>query len=214
MGSIRSGFQEWIESLDISQICKRYKLDISVRYITFNYTDVLEQVYRINALILHIHNRVGEELIFGHERKSEDFNVEEALYGDKNAFLSIDEDGNIESGEGGHEKFAENAVCAFYDKMRKHTEEVIKNNSDFFDNLSTIKEVVILRHSYNEIDLSYFKKIAESINENAKWLLYYYSETDKENAEKVMEEINVTEDFQKYKHCDQLKIENTQLKLF
>lgn len=213
--NVRSGFEEWIESLEISQIRKRYKLDMSARYITFNYTDVLEQIYKIPIPnILHIHNKVGEELIFGHGKKSEDFNVEEALYGDKNAFLSVDEDGNIESGEVGHEKFAENAVCAFYDKMRKHTEEVIQNNSGFFDNLSTIEEVVVLGHSYNEIDLPYFKKIAESINDDAKWVLCYYSDEDKENAKKLMEEIKVTEDLQEYKHCDELRIEDTQLKLF
>lgn len=213
--NIRSGFEEWIESLEISQARKRYKLDMSANYITFNYTNVLERIYKIPILnILHIHNKVGEELIFGHGKKLEDFNVEEALYGDRNIFLSTDEHGNIESNEVGHEKFAEDSVCAFYDKMRKHTEEVIQNNSAFFSNLSTIEEVVVLGHSYNEIDLPYFRKIAESINDNAKWVLCYYSDEDKENAKKLMEEIKVTEGLQEYKHCDELRIEDTQLKLF
>lgn len=213
--NIRSGFEEWIESLDILQVSKKYKLDMSAYFITFNYTDVLERIYKIPVSnILHIHNKVGEELIFGHGKKSEDFNVKEALYGDENAYLSKDEYGNIESSEIGHERFAEDEVCAFYDKMRKHTEEVIQNNSGFFDNLSVIEEVVVLGHSYNEIDLPYFKKIAESINDNAKWILCYYSDEDKENAKNLMEEIKVTKDLQEYKHCDELRIEDTQLKLF
>jgi len=29
-----------------------------------------------------------------------------------------------------------------------------------------------------------------------------------------MEEVNVTEDFQEYKHCEELRREDTQLKLF
>jgi hypothetical protein len=45
LDDIRSGFEEWIESLEISQIRRRYKLDRTVQYITFNYTDVLEQIY-------------------------------------------------------------------------------------------------------------------------------------------------------------------------
>lgn len=213
--NIRSGFEEWIESLDILKVSKKYKLDMSAYFITFNYTDVLERIYKIPiSNILHIHNKVGEELIFGHGKKSEDFNVKEALYGDENAFLSKDEYGNFESSEIGHEKFAENEVLAFYDKMRKPTEEVIQNNSGFFNSLSTIEEVVVLGHSYNEIDLPYFRKIAESINDDAKWVLCYYSDEDKENAKKLMEEIKVTEDLQEYKHCDELRIEDTQLKLF
>ena len=213
--SIRSGFEEWIKSLDILQVSKKYKFDTSAYFITFNYTDVLERIYKIPVSnILHIHNKVGEELIFGHGKKSEDFNVKEALYGDKNAFLSKDEYGNIESSEVGHEKFAENAVLAFYDKMRKPTEKVIQNNSNFFNNLSTIEEVIVLGHSYNEIDLPYFREIAKYINDNAKWVLCYYSDEDKENAKKLMEEIQITEDLQEYKHCDELVIEDTQLKLF
>lgn len=213
--NIRSGFEEWIESLKALPVSKKYKLDMSACFFTFNYTDVLERIYKIPvANILHIHNKVGEELIFGHGKKSEDFNVKEALYEDENAFLSEDEYGNIESNEVGHERFAEGAVCAFYDKMRKHTEDIIQNNSGFFNNLSTIEEVVALGHSYNEIDLPYFRKIAESINNNAKWVLCYYSDEDKENAKKLMGEINITENLQEYKHCDKLRIEDTQLKLF
>lgn len=212
--NIRSGFEEWIESLDILLVSKKYKLDTSAYFITFNYTDVLEKKYKIHfSNILHIHNKVGEELIFGHGKKFEDFKVKEALYGDENAFLSKDEYGNIESNEAGHEQFAENAVLAFYDKMRKPTEVVIQNNSVLFNNLSTIEEVVILGHSYNAIDLPYFRKIAESIN-NAKWVLCYYSDEDKKNASKLMEEIKISEGLQEYKHCDELRVEDTQLKLF
>lgn len=213
--NIRSGFEEWIESLDIEKVTKKYKIDSSARFITFNYTDVLEQIYKISNLnVLHIHNRVGEDLIFGHGKKVENFNVKEALYGDENAHLSIDEDGNIESNESGHEKFAEDAVCAFYDKMRKHSEEVIQNHSDFFDNLSEINDVFVLGHSYNEIDFPYFKKISESINIISNWNLFYFSDKDKNSAEKIMTAINIPINLQHYKHCSELEIEENQLKLF
>lgn len=69
-------------------------------------------------------------------------------------------------------------------------------------------------HSYNEIDLPYFKRIAESVNEKTKWILYYYSEEDKDNADKIMREINIADDLQEYKHCNELQIEDFQLKLF
>lgn len=213
--NIRSGFEEWIESLDISQVSENYKLDISAYFITFNYTDVLERIYKIPVSnILHIHNKVGEELIFGHGKKSENFNVKEALYGDENVFLSKDEYGNIESNEIGHEKFAEYEVSTFYERMRKHTEDVIQNHTHFFDNLSEISEVIVLGHSYNEIDLPYFSKINKSINKEAKWILSYYSDKDRESAEKVMKAIEIPVNLQEYKYCDKLRIEHIQLKRF
>jgi hypothetical protein len=213
--NIRSGFEEWIESLKIDKITKKFKVDKSAHYITFNYTDVLEKIYKVpSSNILHIHNKVGEELIFGHGKKLENFNVREALYGSENAFSSVDEDGNIESNEAGHEKFAEDAVCAFYDKMRKHTDQVIQNHSRFFESLSEINEVIVWGHSYNDIDLPYFKKIAESINSKSKWNLYYHSNKDRDCAKNVMCSLKITEDLQQYKCCDELEIEETQLKLF
>jgi hypothetical protein len=213
--NIRSGFEEWIGSLEIDKGSKKYKLDRTAHYITFNYTDVLEKIYKIpSSNVLHIHNKVGEELIFGHGKNSENFSVREALYGDENVFLSVDEEGSFESSEVGHEKFAEDIVCAFYDKMRKHPEEVIQNHTDFFDKLSEINEVFVLGHSYNDIDFPYFRKIAESINEMTTWNLYFFSDKDKSCAEIVMKKIGIADDLQHYKHCNDLEIEDNQLKLF
>jgi hypothetical protein len=205
--NVRSGFEEWIESLELSEISKKYELDNSAQFITFNYTEVLEQTYEIEtSSILHIHNKVGEELIFGHGKKSEDFDVKKALYGDENAFISYDEYGNIESSEVGHEKFAENAVSAFHNKMRKHTEVIIQSQSSFFKQLFTVNEVVVIGHSYNEIDFPYFVKIAESISPDSKWTLHYFSESDKESAKQIMKKIRVTANRQEYKHCNELEI--------
>jgi len=213
--NIRTGFEEWINSLEIKEVKRSYKLDKSDYYITFNYTEILEHTYRIpSSNILHIHNKVGEELIFGHGKKSDDFNVRQALYGDENAFLTIDEDGNVESGEVGHEKFAENAVSSFYDMMRKPTEIVIENNSEYFNELKSIDEIVVLGHSYNQIDFPYFKKISEIKCNSLKWTLYYYSENDKQSAKEIMQELNINESLLTYKHCTELQIEDTQLKLF
>ncbi|KYH04550.1 hypothetical protein A1704_17885 [Chryseobacterium cucumeris] len=215
LAKIRIGFEEWINSLEIADVKRTYKLDKYDYYITFNYTEILEHIYRIPlSRILHIHNKVGEELIFGHGKKSEDFNVRQALYGDENAFLTVDEDGNVESGEVGHERFAEDAVSSFYDMMRKPTETIIENNSIYFNELKNIDEIVVLGHSYNQIDLPYFKKISEIIGNSLKWSLYYYSQNDILSAKKIMQELNIDEDLIAYKHCTDLVIEDTQLKLF
>lgn len=212
---VRSGFEEWIASLEISEVKKKYDLDRFALYLTFNYTDVLENTYNIPiSNILHIHNKAGEELIFGHGKNLDEFNVEKALYGDENSLLSYDEDGNVESNAVGHEQFAENAVCAFYEKMRKPTDQILNNQTDFFSRLTNIEEVVIIGHSYNDIDLPYFTKIAQSTSSNTKWTLSYFSENDKVSAEKIMNSLDVEPQLRDYKHCNLLELEDTQLKLF
>ncbi len=209
--NVRSGFEEWINSLDISKIKKTYKLDQSDHYITFNYTETLELAYGIPLdKVLHIHNKVGEELIFGHGKKSENFNVRQALYGNEDAYLSFDEYGNLESEEVGHEKFAENAVCDFYDMMRKPTERIIEENSEYFKDLKNINEIVILGHSYNQIDLPYFKRISEILGKSVTWTLCYYSDNDIQLARVLMQELNIDDNQFDFRHCTELTNENTQ----
>lgn len=207
---VRAGFEGWIASLKISDVKKKYDLDSTALYLTFNYTDVLEKAYNISTSnILHIHNKVGEELIFGHGKNVDEFNVQKALYGDENAHLTYDDDGNIESNAVGHEQFAEEAVCTFYKKMRKPTDQILKNQSDFFNGLTNIKDVVVIGHSYNEIDLPYFIKIAQSTNNKTKWTLSYFSDTDKISAEKIMNSLGIETHLRDYKHCNLLEIEDT-----
>lgn len=200
LATVRSGFQDWIQSLEISQVNIRYNLSPNDYYITFNYTEVLEDIYNIPvSQILHIHNKVGEELIFGHGKNVNEFNVRKALYGDENAFLTKDEYGNIESSETGHEQFAENAVLTFYNKMRKHTENVIENHNSFFKRLLEVEEIIVMGHSYNNIDFPYFKKIAESVSNETNWTLCYFSSQDKTSAEEIMSQLSVDENLQEYK---------------
>lgn len=215
LGGIRSGFEEWIKSLQTSEVGKKYNLDKEAYYLTFNYTELLKETYRIPfSNVLHIHNKVGEELIVGHGKDLTNFNVREALYGDKDAFLSYDEDGNINSSEAGHEKFAEDAVETFYGNMAKNTSEIIEDKSEFFANLTEVDEVIVLGHSYNEIDFPYFKKIAKSISQNAKWTLSYFSDRDRQNAEQLMERINVGPKSYQLQITSELMLEDPQLKLF
>lgn len=204
---LQKGFEEWIQSLNVSRTNKSYSLDTSAYYLTFNYTEVLESVYDIpSSNILHIHNKVGKHLIFGHGKNVEDFNVQKALYGTENPFPSYDENGNIESTENEHERLAEEAVCSFYNKMKKQTEKIIQQHSYFFEKLSDISEVIVLGHSYNEIDEPYFKKLAESIPNTTKWTLCYYTDDDKTKAKSLMKKLRIAQSLQEYKHSDDLKI--------
>ncbi|PIE46537.1 MAG: hypothetical protein CSA42_07990 [Gammaproteobacteria bacterium] len=203
---IRSGFEDWINSLRISNLKKKYQLDMTACFITFNYTEVLEKVYGISTSnILHIHNKVGEKLVFGHGKRSENFNVKKALYGDEQAFLYIDEDGNVESNEVGHEQFAEHAVCAFYDKMRKHTEDILPIQRGFIKRIENIDEIIILGHSYNEIDFPYFEEVTNYVTDSTKWTLCYFSDEDKQFAEQMVEQLTIQKNLVHYKHSSEME---------
>jgi len=188
LSKIRSSFEEWINSLELNIIMEKYDIDKTARFFTFNYTKVLELVYRIPIEnVIHIHNKVGEKLIFGHGKNVKDFNVKKALYRYDNTLLDKEIDGIMGYG---HEKFAENAVCRFYDKMSKHTDKIINTHLNYFSSLSDIDEVIVIGHSYNEIDFPYFKKISESVSNKATWILHYFSDNDRLNAERLMNKIN------------------------
>ena len=192
LDAIHDGLDNWIRSLDTSQVSPKFRLNKDSYYFTFNYTDVLEKVYKIPIeRILHVHNKIGGKLIFGHGKSIENFNVIETLYGTDKIFLDIDENGDIISNEIGHETFAEDEVCSFYKRMRKPTSDIIKSNIGFFNSLSKVDKIIIFGFSYNKIDYPYLKQIAKSVHNAAKWILYFHSENDKSNANNLISEMKV-----------------------
>ena len=189
LDKIQSSFEEWIESLELNSVMEKYEIDRTAHFFTFNYTEVLELVYKIpSENIMHIHNKVGKRLIFGHGKDIKKFDVKKALYGYDNTHLIIDDEKD-EFMDFGHEKYAEIAICKFYDNMCKHTDKIINTHLNYFHSLSDIDEIIVFGHSYNEIDYPYFKKISESISNKASWILHYFSDKDKVNAERLMSEI-------------------------
>ena len=111
-----------------------------MQFFTFNYTKTLQKLYGIKKVV-HIHNRVGQKLIFGHEKDDE-----MSLYQN----LSFDEGPCISS------SFLDEMILSF----RKDTSTPLKKYNDFFKKLnSTIEEVYSYGFSYGKVDSVYIKKI-------------------------------------------------------
>lgn len=84
-------FLDWIADIDISNITKTCKISRNSKFITFNYTNVLEEYYHINKNhILHIHGDmskvehsalVNDDIIISHRglMTQEEFDVSEAV---------------------------------------------------------------------------------------------------------------------------------------
>lgn len=68
---IDEGFTKWVCSIPIPTKTKYDNLSKTSIYLSFNYTDTLEQLYEIpECHVLHIHGRAskGDKLIVGHNR--------------------------------------------------------------------------------------------------------------------------------------------------
>lgn len=162
---IKENLGKWLNSIDYNAT-KKFKIEKNGIYLSFNYTDTLNEVYNIdleNIEYIHCFSAcslfgAADELIIGHNNS--DFNQSSLL---KNTY--------------------------------KNTKENIKKHKEWFNKLNKIdiSEIIIIGFSYSSIDFEYFKKISELLP-NANWKFTYYNDNDKNNAKIYIEKMNLNED--------------------
>ncbi len=157
-------FKEWIKHISIEGIQQgKIELDLNSFFLSFNYTQTLEQIYNIPLKqILYIHGKYtgmeDDNLIYGHGGKAYDINMEH-------------EDPRVTEGE--------EIIQEYFEKTTKPVNKIIHKNKSFFDSLSPeTKCLIVIGHSMNEIDAPYFKEISKHVNRNADWNYYFYSTED------------------------------------
>ena len=159
---IRESFESWIESIDVSNARPVLKIDRRARYLSFNYTSVLQDVYDVPACnVNHIHGSVsgGGLLIFGHGKQIiEEPEIDE--FGDSNRTM--------------YNTDAENAAKIPLYAFKKNTSEIIQENKYFFGSLRHLTNIFVIGHSLNSVDMQYFVELAKYASE-AKWIVSYYS---------------------------------------
>lgn len=162
----RNAFRDWVNSIEISAIEKMYKLNPNSRYLSFNYTDTLETVYKIpKNQIVHIHgSRLdNDEYIIGHNNPRESSSV-------------WNDDGLI------FEQQAHENIITWMNEFTKQYNRNIANHSSFFDSLYDIKQIVVIGHSMSKIDWPYFEEIIKNTGNNIQWIVYCYSVDDRNYA--------------------------------
>ena len=143
--------KEWIK--DISSMisvsrCIEMPPKSSSLFLTFNYTNLLEYLYKIpDNKILHIHGSVdnGDEIIFGH---NQDPMLLEFQYEDIGQWKPSDED--IQE------------IEIEFSKKQKRPDEYIHRYSVFFQSLSQVQNVYIYGLSFSEVDMAYIQRIHNS----------------------------------------------------
>ncbi len=158
LNNIKPLMKEWAKSLSTKKITPKLQLSKNSRYINFNYTTVLEDLYDIpKENILHIHGSVTDE---------EDIVVG---YNDGNDSAEINTD-NINL-----ERSLENIEKEMH-KFYKDTGDIIdKYNDVFFDQLYDISRVVVLGHSLSSIDILYISRVVECVEDDTHWHFSAYS---------------------------------------
>lgn len=163
LDEFRDMFVEWVNSLKIDHVKPFLNLPQNARYLSFNYTETLEQCYGIEAeKVLHIHGcRLpnGGEYVFGHFHKKNPGDV----YAD-DASLTFE----IEA----HEN-----VVRWMNDWYKPTEYYIMEHQDLFKRLNDIDTVIFIGKTINRVDEDYFSEIQDHIPEEAKvYMTYHYDD--------------------------------------
>lgn len=154
-------FAKWISNINISTISTIPEYielfsNGNSKFLTFNYTRVLEDTYSINTRdICHIHGEVNdpEHIVLGH--------------GDKNNIIDDFPFSNMG---------VESNLSQLHEQMRKDTAKALNINRSFFSTLSGVNEIYSFGFSFSEVDLVYIEAICNSMDtRNIIWFLDNYS---------------------------------------
>lgn len=160
--NINQAFKEWAMKLDNYDRKAIYNLSKEDLYLNFNYTSTLEIQYGIDD-VMHIHGFIGK-----------------ALFDPNHKFIV------------GHGENVTKDSIELVKETKKQTDKIISNNIEYFNSLKNknINYIKVIGFSYSDIDKNYFRKIMQVLP-NVKWILGYYSQSDKINAEKYKNELKL-----------------------
>lgn len=156
-------FEKWIEDchsviVDPQYICIEKEDSF---FINFNYTDVLEVLYKIpEERVLHIHGRFKkhERLIYGHS---------------KSLFASS-------------MNYDEEKVCSELNMYNKNPYEHIYRHPELKDILKDVEYVHIYGFSLSPVDEDYLDWIFRNVTYDSKWEVSWFSEEDKNRIDKFV----------------------------
>lgn len=126
-------------------------------FLTFNYTKTLQHLYGVKKVI-HIHNRSGQKLIFGHGQNNATYwnTADQVVIGSS---------------------FLDDMLMSF----KKDTLSPFKKYNDFFKKLdNNIDKVYSYGFSYGKVDGVYIKEIIKRISPVTTWYFTSFESKDKE----------------------------------
>lgn len=189
-----SYLKEWAKQIKIKKVTPILPIGKESQYLTFNYTLLLEEVYKINPnQILHIHNSIkdDEPLVVGHNKTF-------------SKYFDDVENVNIQNSK---EKLAKEIA-----KIRKPVDEIIEAHKQYFESLGNISKVIVFGHSLSAIDIRYFEEVLYHVCDNAKWVFVVYDENAKLRYQSIVDQydkyLNDPNNFGVKQYKNKIKPEN------
>ncbi|WP_160061323.1 bacteriophage abortive infection AbiH family protein [Psychromonas sp. L1A2] len=140
---IQSAFRTWIRGIDVKQAIKFMDFPTGFKFINFNYTSTLQDVYSVpDEDVLHIHGKARFNVIFGHG------------IGNGNKSSSMESNTNQPWFEESYQTLA-----SVTDRFHKPVNEILEKHREHLEKYGDVKKIIVLGHSINEIDVPYFKCI-------------------------------------------------------
>ncbi|HDG1675116.1 TPA: bacteriophage abortive infection AbiH family protein [Kluyvera cryocrescens] len=169
---LKEQFAGWVKGINIADAynSEQYIPPIPREslYFSFNYTNTLQQIHTVpDRQIIHIHGNCSydDDLILGHS-----FRMEKSL----NTYIGQDQDTRVSE--------AYDSIDEYFGNTFKHSEDIIKEEKNFFSSLKNVNEVIVLGHSLAEVDGEYFSEINKSIQGNARWIVALYRGEEKSGS--------------------------------
>ena len=167
--TMRRRFAEWIRQLPIPTAAsfsgELLSLDPNARYLSFNYTQTLQQTYSIpDSQILYIHgnaNNPTDQLILGHGWRR---TPTESL---NHGIDPAETDTRIVEGN--------EIIDGYFSATFKPTDQVIADQQPFFSSLKSVGQIFVMGHSLSEADTPYLAEIVRNIDAfHVTWKISYH----------------------------------------
>lgn len=187
----------WAMELDkVTPNNKRLSLDKEAKYLSFNYTHTIENLYAPTGEILHIHGSIEDansQLVLGHGTAPAPHRTEDEI---KN---SMDEDSYSEyceerAGEDPRVYEGEEIISRYWENSYKNTQQIIEDNQTFFNDLQDVTEIHVIGLSFSSVDLNYIEEINKKVPD-AKWIVCYHaSNEEKEFKDILINDLGIKEE--------------------
>jgi len=185
--SLKGRFGEWVKQLKIPSYkelkVRSLRLPINARYLNFNYTSSLTNIYSIpRNSIFYIHGeaQTNDELILGHAWNP----IEIPSLNDVPDPESLDT--RVMEGN--------EIINEYFGQTFKNSAKIIAENVDYFAKLSGLSKIIVLGHSLSLVDEEYFKEIVKHIKIDAvQWIVTYYGDDEKAHHGEALRRIGVPE---------------------
>ena len=172
VGILPGLLRDWVASISTNDTNPTFGLNKGSKFLSFNYTRTLEDVYQIKADdILHIHGTiiVDSPLVVG--------------YGESR----FEDDEYVPDDDAIDVYLIKNLLS----HCRKPVDAILKEPIPqlWFKSLGEIESVIVYGHSCSKVDKPYFETVANNIKVNASWTFNVHDANKNKSIEKFAKSI-------------------------